>query len=99
VERENKVAAKPLASYTNIADDTDKASAWNKYSEGMPPDLFKLGEKVFVISNMSQLLGHLIVPLEISVGWRCDDQMYRLFGEKRKISGIAINQPVRGRCH
>jgi hypothetical protein len=54
----------------------------------MAPDLIQLVMKTFIVIEMSELLGQVVVSLEIEVRRRCDDEMNTVIRNPFELSGI-----------
>ncbi len=78
MKRKHKVASKVAASYADVADDAYKATTGNENTECVSPYFFQLGKECLVVLDMTELIRVLVIALEIPIGRRCDNKMYRL---------------------
>ena len=95
MERKDQMPAEVAPRHADIANNTDKASTRNKNAKDVSPDLLKFAQELFVVFNVTQLIGVFIVPFQIPIGWRRDNKMHRLIIQKGQVSCIAANQSVR----
>jgi hypothetical protein len=73
VEGKYEVSSKVASGYTDIADHAHQPSTGDKDTKDMPPNLFQFTQKCFVILDMPQLIGILVVSFEIPVRRRSND--------------------------
>jgi len=69
MEGEYEMSPEIASGHADVADDAHQPSTGDKDTKSMLPNLFQLAKKCLVILNMPQLIGILIVLLEIPV-WR-----------------------------
>ena len=94
MQGKHEVSPEIAPRHANIADNADKAAAGNEKTEHMPPDLLYFTQERFVILNMSELIGILVVTLEIPVRRRSDDEVDGLIIHVRQIPCVSVDQFV-----
>jgi hypothetical protein len=75
MEGEYEMSPEIASCHAYVADHAHQPSTGDKNTKSMPPDLFQLAKKRLVILNMSQLIGILIVLLEIPVRGGGNDEV------------------------
>jgi hypothetical protein len=60
----------------------------------MPPYLFQFAKKSLVILDMPQLIRVLIVPFEVPVRWRGNDEVNGFVLQEGQIPRVSIDQSV-----
>jgi hypothetical protein len=73
---------------TDVSYVTDQPPAGDEHAITMAPDLIQLVMKTFIVIEMSELLGQVVVSLEIEVRRRCDDEMNTVIRNPFELSGI-----------
>jgi hypothetical protein len=63
----NKVPSEIPPGDAHVADDADQPSTRNQYAVHVPPHLLQLEKESLVVLNVPELVGVLIVALEIPV--------------------------------
>ena len=91
MEGKDKVPPEVTSGDTNVADDANEPSTWDKDPENMPPDLVQFGKKGLVILDMAQLIRVLVVTLEVPVWRGGNDQMDRFVLQEGKIPCVAVD--------
>ena len=99
VKGKYKVSSKIASGHADIADHTHQPSTGDKDTKGMSPSLFQFTQKCLVILDMPQLIGILLISLEVPVRRRSDDEVEGFIIQEGQIPCIAIDKPVRGRQH
>ena len=64
---EHKVPSEIPPGDTYIADDAYQPPPWNQYPIHVPPHLLQLEKECLIVLNVPELVGVLVVPLEIPV--------------------------------
>jgi len=72
------VTPRPTTREADVTDDRADSSTRNQDAFALGPYTIELAEEVFVSFDVSQLTFGLGVFLEVSIRWRCDDQVNRL---------------------
>jgi hypothetical protein len=85
VEGKYEVSSEVASGYTDITDHAHQPSAGDKDTKDMPPNLLHFIQKCLVILDMPQLIGILVVPFEIPVRRRCNNEMDRLIIQEGQI--------------
>ena len=75
VERKDEMASEVAASHADIADHANQTPSGNKNAEYVPPDLLQFSKKCFVVLNVAELVRVLVVPFQVPVWRRRDDEM------------------------
>jgi len=75
VKGKYEVSPEIASGHADIADHANQSSTGDKNTKSMPPDLFQLAKKRLVILNVPQLIGILIVLLEIPVRGGGNDEV------------------------
>ena len=94
MKREDQVAPEVVPCDTDVTDDADQAPSWNENPIDLFPHLLQFREERFVILNVPELVGVLVVPLQVPVRRGRDHEMHGSILQKGKISCVSVDQTV-----
>jgi hypothetical protein len=81
--------------YADIADHINKASTGNEDAENMLPNFFQFSKKCFIILDMPQLIGILVIPFEIPVRRGGDNEVNGLIFQEGQVACISVDQSMK----
>ncbi len=82
MKRKNEMPAENTSGHAYIANHTHKASTGNEEAENVLPNFFQFSQKCFIILDMPQLIGILVVPFEVPVGR----------GSNNEVNGLVLQE-------
>ncbi len=99
VERIHNMPPEFAARAAHVADHANQTSSWYQDPENLGPDLVQLGQKCFVVGNVTKLAGGFVVSLEIPVRRRCNNEMNGFIRQKGNIPRVSVDESVRRGFH